>query len=922
MPRVQARQIMMLTGHLPDRSQGQPTTPAVEEVKLAVIKCVMAFCDSVARTGQDFFYDVEGMRIVSDCIGMILTVSNSVKGTALRVESMKALRAVLFTCARHPDVLAAFFPGVVSMVVKLTFVWSTHAERCLEAMVLSIELVADMICGVLGDEETLKIPISSEYVGNAIAASVKIQRDQGWLANTVSQTKRVVASTLRYRAFFHLPVRKAVLDLCRELITNCGSALKAVIPNLVQALIILSGDQDNDLRATASSTLRVMTVTSQNVSESLSDNVHSWALALPSAMGSGDSALQTRLITRISVGFRLITSSGLESKQLDDNLAKSIREGLISAVSRQAGTPYIQDEPFSFDTLLANNQATPMGGHKLPQFPEILLPHQGQRDAVVPMKDLLAAMGDTQDVGLLLAQYYVRESASVGAPASKRSPSLWVALQLFETVLENSMDMLDYLEGELAPPLQKQVADEILAVALSVLSDATKLGIAPHDDSTSPALQCLALESICLVAHAQGRSFRVNLSECLYPVVHLLGASSGMVQNHAIIALNHLARSCEYPSAKDIVLGNVDYLLNAVSLKFSTFDLTPQAPVVLGMMVKLAGAGIVPFLDDLVVSIFVALDEFHGYRELCESLWAVLRQVVRESTSSGELATIEEGNGLHLETGKPLTGTQLIEYIEADMRNERGKAVAGLTDEDAASIPEAEQDGAIAPGEGEGSTPTKAYEIIHQIALLSRHYITHESYTLRLKILDLIGDAFPFLASNESKFLPLVNDLWPGVLERLMEDNHIIVIAAAGSIAELAKCCQGFLTSRVDDAWPDIKRVFTQAIRNVEKEGNPPGKDSKSQSANYKVWDALCKMLISIIDNVQPADEILDDLCHVLRGEGLLARADLRQAVERVNMDLVWLELAIRKDNLREPDGETTLIPVLGGMEFRPIRFL
>jgi hypothetical protein len=140
---------------------------------------------------------------------------------------------------------------------------------------LSIELVSDLICGVLGDEEILRMPISAEWVGNVSAEFVKIQRDQTWLSGTVSHTKYIVGSILRHRTYFHLLVRKAVLDLCRELITNCCSALKTMIPNLVQALIILSGDQDSDLRTTAASTLRVMTVTSQDVSESLGDNVHS-----------------------------------------------------------------------------------------------------------------------------------------------------------------------------------------------------------------------------------------------------------------------------------------------------------------------------------------------------------------------------------------------------------------------------------------------------------------------------------------------------------------------------------------------------------------------------------------------------------------------------------------------------------------------
>jgi hypothetical protein len=146
-------------------------------------------------------------------------------------------------------------------------------------------------------------------------------------------------------------------------------------------------------------------------------------------------------------------------------------------------------------------------------------------------------------------------------------------------------------------------------------------------------------------------------------------------------------------------------------------------------------------------------------------------------------------------------------------------------------------------------------------------------------------------------------------MERLMEDNHIIVVAAAEVITILAKYCKDFLTRRVDDAWPHIMRVYTQAMERVEREGNSLGGDRKVQSANYKVWDALCKMLVSTLDNVQPSDEILDELCHVLKGVGLLARIDVRQAVERINMDIVWLQLAVGGGNSGEDEGGTLPIP-------------
>src|SRR5690606_14527178 len=121
-----------------------------------------------------------------------------------------------------------------------------------------------------------------------------------------------------------------------------------------------------------------------------------------------------------------------------------------------------------------------------------------------------------------------------------------------------------------------------LSVALDLLSDG-EAGEAP-----SGKLQCLAVESIALVAKANGISFRESFVESLYPVVHLLGSSSTLVQNHAVVGLNLIASATNYDSAQALVVENSDYLLNAISLKLSFFSLSPQAPLVLRMLLKIS----------------------------------------------------------------------------------------------------------------------------------------------------------------------------------------------------------------------------------------------------------------------------------------------------------------------------------------------
>ena len=110
-----------------------------------------------------------------------------------------------------------------------------------------------------------------------------------------------------------------------------------------------------------------------------------------------------------------------------------------------------------------------------------------------------------------------------------------------------------------------------------------------------------------------------------------------MLRKHAMTGLNLLAQACEYPSTGDMLIGNVDYLINSVALKLNSFDISAQVPQVVLMMLRLCGARIVPYLDDLLGSIFSAVDNFHGYPRLVELLFRVLKGVVDESRKQPEL---------------------------------------------------------------------------------------------------------------------------------------------------------------------------------------------------------------------------------------------------------------------------------------------
>ncbi|RPB04205.1 ARM repeat-containing protein [Choiromyces venosus 120613-1] len=964
MPAEQAKQMLIMITFVIAGVPGAPVNAnRSEETKVEGMKCLLALFECVRRTEKGVLGDVESLPALGHSVTAILEVAISTGSVQLQIVSLEVLEALLFSCVTDLDIFASFYPGVVSGLAKVIGLGPT-TKRPYEVLVRCVKVLDRVICKVLGDRDTAFLPTEEENKGKGKEGKnedLKVHRTTSWLTATATQTKSALDNILRLRGHPHSHVRRAVFELCRDLLETCGKSLAEARTAIIETLIVLSGDEDDSLKSISENTLRVAAM-SQNIKEVIQSCVHGWALSLPRVMAGNEEIMKTRLISRISTGFRILTELGMDSEILQETLATNIRDSLFTAYTGAAGKQEgIQavEEPLPFDALVSRNTSIgTLAGSA--QYPDVVLGHRSQRDTVGSVKKLLGLLGCSSENALRLAQRHIRESSRMNAPAKDRSTSLWVAVQLLRGSLANSEEMDLFLDLDFSPsgPLQQHVTEELFAVSLSVLNDATELGADEEADPMAPTLQCLALEAISLTAQAQKESFREDLVDALYPVVHLLGSPSRAVQSHAIVTLNNVSRSCGYPSAKELILENVDYMVNAVALKLNTFDLSPQAPVVLGMMLRLAGPSLIPYLDDTVVSIFAALDAFHGYEALCEALLGVLAQVVEESGKGGELLAITANpddtpsSPAQGKRGKLLTSEDLIKDIKSNLLREQEKKKQAEADIAAGKFPrepwgkgkkegkfrdknadptienenEDEEDPPPPPTRPETQIvkPTKTYDLVQRITRLSQHYLTHPSYPLRLKLLRLISTASPLLSKSEDAFLPLVNDIWPALLNRLFEDEPYVTVAAAEAISTLARECGDFISSRIADAWPGIKRVFGNSLRRWEREGggrSGGGGGMGVYGPGYKVFDALCGMLATVVEFCRVGDEVVDDVCGIMGGERLALREDLKVALEGANPEAVWLEIEGWKARSGGVVDEKWALPVLKGFKFYQVVF-
>src|SRR6266536_45859 len=214
------------------------------------------------------------------------------------------------------------------------------------------------------------------------------------------------------------------------------------------------------------------------------------------------------------------------------------------------------------------------------------------------------------------------------------------------------------------------------------------------------------------------------------------------------------------PMSKKLLIGNYSltpclfsqHKVNAISLRLNTFDISPQAPQVLVMMIRLTGPSLLPYLDDVVASIFAALDNFHGYHRLVEVLFSVLGEIVSVGSKSGQLQIT---NTPEINHRKAIVATTNLKDIlkllnpkskpsddplpHQDFPQQPWKSAKTLLDEASVSPPDEMEEDPEPPAEIQKPPPTNTYTMLQSIARLSQHYLTSPSPVLRSKLLSLIS---------------------------------------------------------------------------------------------------------------------------------------------------------------------------------------
>ncbi|KAL8764987.1 MAG: hypothetical protein Q9194_006743, partial [Teloschistes cf. exilis] len=614
------KQLLILLAFLAGGSSTDPKPEQVDEdVALNAFDCTTAlFKSSVASSlGSHGTIKSENIPLLGHAVAVILEGIANASPTRVRLAASRTLNTLIDNLD-DDEALENFFPGIVSTLTKVLSA-GARTKTPYKLLEACIRLLDQIFHKIVTDDRWHQPVLTSEHPKRA-----KSEKGRSWVEATSGQVKQALSSIVPLRYHDRLEVQDALFLFCNSVLTNCRRTLANCTALMLETLAILS----NTSTAAASSQrlhqVQQLLASDAGLLDVLKESTYGWAQSLPRIITSNDETKRTKILHQLSSAFRLLFAQNVDLKSLNDLTASNLHSSIALAI-----------EASTSRTISAVNGSADAGqmlqsvapSKDLPTFAPVIFDFTSQGSMVECLQSLISQFYNSSMSTALERNLAESLKLSTG---NEQIASFWLVLQLLGNRSRQASGTEDWLHlpGSSLDPL----AEEAYAFSLEILEKST------YDDTVDWRLQALSLEVLALQARSQGAEFRPELVDALYPILERMGSSNALLQQHAVTCLSIVSHACGYSSASELVVDNADYLVNAVAVKLNTFDISPQASQVMLMMVRLCGSALIPYLDDLIDSIFAILACYHGYPRLVESLFEVLQAVVGEGSKSSTKA--------------------------------------------------------------------------------------------------------------------------------------------------------------------------------------------------------------------------------------------------------------------------------------------
>ncbi|KAH9081731.1 ARM repeat-containing protein [Lactarius deliciosus] len=821
-----------------------------------------------------------------------------------------------------------------------------------ETLVRDVTDLDDLIAIAEGIDEREMTPAKGYHV----------TRTPSWLRATSSQLLMALKSLTPIVSHPTATALIAVSSLSASLLESTSLTLPSTQPLLASFLLSLSRSDYDSVSSQSFGSLIELTSPASKVRHALLQTllqmIGDILSSLPRILPSRADAKVEHLAGQVEAICRLVISNSRNDSENFSALSKGVGKlfGPIGGIEKWGWRLLVVME---FDVPLMTVTGTPAARLMLEQgpdyyestFPELLLKHVASRSAQATLERMFRALGNAGGEACL---YAVEWFTAVGRNRrdGRGVAALWLGCRLLEGIagISTSVSEIDTIQrrskrldratrglsrsiAELwevddldsAPPsaVEEDHVHDIPSVehvhGLIVLDKSLRVGrgasTPPAPKTSQPVLHNMAaLQVLSVTAQVLQAQFIPVLLHALYPILHSIISPVAQLSDSGLAALNIVASSVSYASPANLLLSNFDYVLDAVLRRLSRQRLDVDAIKVLLLVIRLVGRDVIQKAADVVEECFDRLDEYHGYDIIVDGLVEVLLEVIKVVESDEDSHVIrEEDAGLVIAIPPDHTRMDAFEKwfrSRNDAENhEENSTEYGPAPRRPWGKSDATADEESDPADSQKQVDQDAVQVTpiqalsKQIVSRTIYFLTHESATIRAKILALLSSAVPVLP--ESALLASVHQAWPFILNRLSDAESFVVTAAVGLVEALSVHVGSFMYRRVwDDVWPRFK-VILQRLEVADSQSalarRGPGSVGtlSSYTQSHRLYLSMLKTMTASVKNVQVNDTSLWEILlyfrrflHCQAHKELQTNAvELFVAAGKKNADATWLVL-------------------------------
>ncbi|KAM3617212.1 uncharacterized protein V6R79_003431 [Siganus canaliculatus] len=743
-----------------------------------------------------------------------------------------------------------------------------------------------------------------------------VSRTPAWVKSTVEKLsillKKIISCTSAHR---HWRVRLELVELGDHLLAMCSKSLGECVGPLLEALVGAVNDEEPKVRERGEAALRGVSQRNQSSSggaqaftDVLSENLHSLATSLPRLMRTSDD--QKKLfVLNVFLGYLKILGPLISVVLNSAAHLERISKALMQVLELDVMDVRIIEERNYADTIETSSGAQSCSAHVQRKH---FLYFTDERIFSV-LKEICRALGFYGNIYLLTDHFldlyqqsaaYRKQAAMVlnelvrgaaGAEDGKgerergvqgHSANLEDLKAAVVSVMEEYISLKNWHLITVSEETERDRQDQqllspsrILSISNISISDShtnslqvipsTVGSLSSSSSSSSSTLHqlnsniwqlCIQLEGIACFAEALGLDFRPLLMTSLYPVLEKAGEETLLVSQAALASMWDISKACGYPSLKELINENSDYLLNDVSLNLQRLSQHPQAPRVLTVMLTHSDCSLLPLVGDIVQDVLMALDLSYDHTAalFCSVLHALMMALARWFPSSCEKTCTSARSK---ETSNEEEVFNIRQFL-IDQRKQKELAEGiGIEDDDG------EVDLVPPPTDCEdvedtGGPDVKAelpshLSITKDVMERCIHLLSDPSLRLRLKVLDVLELCVCVLSEKENELLPMAHRCWPALLQRLTADDPLAVLRAFRVLCTLGEICGDFLRRRVSkEILPKLSSSLVQQAPISAKAG-----PVYSHTLAFKLQLAVLQGLGSLCQRLDLGEADLDAVC-------------------------------------------------------------